>query len=197
MAATIEIEFDDVLDARADAVVLTIDGARRGLEGNIARAFARRWPDAWTEIEDSVRYPLALGNAVAVNPEEECGFAVVLVASTLHHVDILDTGQKTRLIRAALSRVIQLARLRRVRKLAMAPFTGGWRLELHEALHAMFQELRMIGSIENAPCVALHFRTDADLRLAVEIAGALDVPLACSIKALERLEGNSASRGDR
>jgi hypothetical protein len=32
----------DILDVEADALLLPIDGARSGLEGNIARQFARR-----------------------------------------------------------------------------------------------------------------------------------------------------------
>jgi hypothetical protein len=30
----------NVLDVQADALIITIDGAKKGMEGNIARAFA-------------------------------------------------------------------------------------------------------------------------------------------------------------
>ena len=36
----IKIVEGDVLASDADAVILTIDGAKRGLEGNIARSYA-------------------------------------------------------------------------------------------------------------------------------------------------------------
>ena len=42
---SLKISRGNVLDAKADAIILTIDGAANGMEGNIARAFARKWPD--------------------------------------------------------------------------------------------------------------------------------------------------------
>jgi hypothetical protein len=45
----------NVLDAIADALILTIDGAKKGMEGNIARAFARKWPEIWHELEDEMQ----------------------------------------------------------------------------------------------------------------------------------------------
>lgn len=50
----IEIVQGDVLAGQADAVILAVDGAKRGLEDNIARAYPRRWPDAWMEIQDEI-----------------------------------------------------------------------------------------------------------------------------------------------
>ncbi len=52
--------YGDVFDAVADGLLLTIDGAKKGMEGNVARAYARRWPDAFEEIEYEIPYPLPL-----------------------------------------------------------------------------------------------------------------------------------------
>ena len=50
----IEIIQGDVLFSGAKAVILAIDGAKRGLEDHIARAYAPRWPDAWREIHGAI-----------------------------------------------------------------------------------------------------------------------------------------------
>ena len=63
---TLELVTGDVLNARADALLLTIDGTKRGMEGNIARQFARRWPDDWEDMQRDVRYPVPMGRTVVV-----------------------------------------------------------------------------------------------------------------------------------
>jgi O-acetyl-ADP-ribose deacetylase (regulator of RNase III) len=126
----VQILQGNALDARADALVLTIDGARRGMEGNIARAFARRWPDAFEEIEEQIRYPIPLGRTVATHPESDCPFRTVLFASTLHHLDVLTDTQKSAIIASALTEAVNLALKHRCRSVATAVMSGGWRLAL-------------------------------------------------------------------
>ena len=58
------VEHGDVLQTGTDALLLTIDGAKPGLEGNIARAFAKRFPDDWEIIEGGVPFPIALGRTI-------------------------------------------------------------------------------------------------------------------------------------
>ena len=84
-----EIISGDVLDTNADALLLTIDGTN-GMEGNLARQFARRWPDDWEVIQRDVRYPIPIGRTVAVPWEGDCPWQLILFASTLHHADVLD-----------------------------------------------------------------------------------------------------------
>lgn len=40
----------DLFSVKSEALLLTIDGARRGLEGNLARQFARLSPDDWEDV---------------------------------------------------------------------------------------------------------------------------------------------------
>jgi len=47
---------NNVFDVVADALLLTIDGQARGLRGNVAHAFQRRWPDAYEDFESRLRY---------------------------------------------------------------------------------------------------------------------------------------------
>jgi len=149
----------DVLSCPADAVVLTIDGAKKGMEGNIARSYARHWPDAWMEIEDAIRYPVPLGRCIAVASENESPFRLVLLASTLHHLDVLTDAQKAGVVRAALGDAVKLALRHRVGRLATAVMTGGWRMELEPALAAMLDILRPITPPRHALKVSIHTLT--------------------------------------
>ena len=133
----LEIVTGDVLDLAADALLLTIDGVKRGMEGNIARQFERRWPDDWEDLQRAVRYPVALGRTVAMPWDGDCPWRLVLFASTLHHVDVLDDQQKRRVIRSSLSEALQLCDRHRASSLATAVLQGGWRLSPEEALLEM------------------------------------------------------------
>lgn len=173
----IEIIQGDVLSSEADAVILAIDGAKRGMEGNIARAYARRWPDAWMEIEDEIRYPIPLGRTIATHPKSESGFPLVLIASTLNHVDTLDEQGKAAIVRSALFEAIQLASRHRVSRLATAPMTGGWRLELEPALAAMMSAL-VSGGNAHRVTLSIHLLSLTHTGLAIEIAAkhGIDLP---------------------
>lgn len=134
---TIQLLQGDVLGAATDGLILTIDGARRGLEGNIARAFARRWPDDFAAIEEQIRYPVPLGRTVVTRPDLDCPFKAVYIASTLHHLEVLTGAQKAGIVASALSEAVQMALRHRMRSLASAVMTGGWRLPFDAALGAM------------------------------------------------------------
>lgn len=135
----IELICRDVLDSGAEAVLLTIDGTGRDLYGTVAQAFQRRWPDVFDALTRRIRYPLPIGRAQAIELEEQCPFRIAVVASTLHHVGVLDEEQKLAVSRTALLAGLELARGHRSRTLASAVLTGGWRLPLARALQAMYQ----------------------------------------------------------
>ena len=52
----------DVLTTPADALLITVDGQARGLRGNIARAFIRRWLDAYEDFDSRLEFPISLGS---------------------------------------------------------------------------------------------------------------------------------------
>lgn len=132
-----ELVTGDVFDTQADALLLTIDGTRRGMEGNIARQFARRWPDDWEDMQRDVRYPVPIGRTVAVSWDGDCPWRLVLFASTLHHLDVLDDRQKRSVIRTSLTEALQLCVWHQATKLATVLLQGGWRLSAEDALREM------------------------------------------------------------
>jgi hypothetical protein len=143
----------DLLDARADAILLPIDGAlpvdagpklvERAL-GRIARAFARRYPgcELADEIDAQVSFPIALGAAAAVELPEESPFRYALVLSVLpHRAD--QTGDD--LVRAAAARALAQA-LEQCDQLGLATVAApllkaGWRVTTEAAMTLMLTTL--------------------------------------------------------
>jgi O-acetyl-ADP-ribose deacetylase (regulator of RNase III) len=165
----------DALDSDADALLLTIDGAKKGMEGNVARAFARRWPDAFEEVEDEVSYTLPLGRTIATRPESDCSFPLVLIASTLHHLDVLSDSQKAGIVRSALSEAILIATRNRIRKLATPVMTGGWRVSFADALSAMFLAARPLMIHDSRVVLEICVRDSADFDTTMSLAKALGI----------------------
>lgn len=148
---TLELVNSDVFDVRANALLLTIDGARRGMEGNIARQFARRWPDDWEDMQRDIRYPVPIGRTFAVPWDGDCPWRLILFASTLHHLDVLDDRQKRSVIRTSLTEALQLCVRHQATKLATVLLQGGWRLSAEDAL----QEMRSAYHVAGCPQIRL------------------------------------------
>jgi len=127
----------NVLDVTADALILTIDGQARGLRGNLAHAFQRRWPEAYEDFESQLRFPVPLGTAVRIDADTDCPWRTILFVSTLHHLETLDTAGRLAVIHRALGSALQIAVRTGLRTLATAPMKGGWRLTTPEAYRTM------------------------------------------------------------
>lgn len=127
----------NVLDARSDALIITIDGAKKGMEGNIARGFARRWPELWGEVEAEIPYPLPLGEVFEYEPASEGPFNLILIAATLNHKDTLSESEKKGIVRTALCNSITTAAVYGIKSIATTIMTGGWRLSQQSAFLAM------------------------------------------------------------
>ena len=127
----------NVLDAKAEAIILTVDGVAKGMEGNLSRQFALRWPDVWQEILDEIRHPIPLGKVMAYEPVAECAFQLIVLASTLHHREVLTDKAKQGIIRAATERSMNIAAEYRISTIAAAVMAGGWRLKLQDAFLSM------------------------------------------------------------
>lgn len=127
----------DILDVEADALLLPIDGARRGLEGDIARQFARRWPEDWDDMLKALKFPIPLGRTVAMPWEGDAPWRVYLFASTLYHVGVLDESENMAVVHQAFLEGLKLCIKHRARSLATPVLQGGWRLARTQALAAM------------------------------------------------------------
>jgi hypothetical protein len=128
----------NILDVPAEALLLTIDGAKAGMEGNIARQFARRWPEDWTYMARSLRYPIPLGRTVALPWEGDAPWMLFLFASTLHHLDVLEDGEKAAVVTRAFLEGLKLCIKHGANSLSTPVLQGGWRLSQQQALDAMW-----------------------------------------------------------
>lgn len=133
----IQLIHGDVFAAQADALIVTLDGAAKGLRGNIAHGFIRRWPEAYADLEAEVRFPMRLGTAQLVRIENDSPFPGVLFVSTLHHTDTFAEEQKLGVLRVAFAYALDLAQRARVNCLATTVLKGGWRLDVRVAFDAM------------------------------------------------------------
>jgi hypothetical protein len=138
MRSVLQLLHTNVLDATADALLLTIDGQARGLRGNLAHAFQRRWPEAYEDFEAQLRFPVSLGSAVRIDADTDCPWRTVLFVSTLHHLETLDDRERHGIIRNGLLSALNIAASTGLRTLATTPLTGGWRLPTPEAYRTMY-----------------------------------------------------------
>ncbi len=129
----------NVLDAQADALLLTIDGQACGLRGNVAHSFQRRWPEAYEDFEAQLRFPVPLGSAVRIDADTDSPWRTILFVSTLHHLEALDDRARHSVIRNGLLSALEIAARKGLRTLATTPMKGGWRLKSPAAYRTMHE----------------------------------------------------------
>ncbi len=132
---SIDLFHEDLFDGLDEAVILTIDGAAKGMEGNLARAFARLHPDAWEEIEDNLSYPMPLGTAklIEIHPDLSCHYKFCFIASTLNHLLVLTDQEKLNVLSGALRQVLSIGAAKGIKSIGTAVLVGGWRLPIEAA----------------------------------------------------------------
>ena len=135
----LNIIHQNLFEGEEDGIILTVDGAARGMEGNLARAFARIYPDVWEELEYDIEYPIPLGmsRVYEIHPDLDCKNSYCFIASTLNHLDTLADDEKLQVQASALRAVLSLAESRGIKSVATGVLVGGWRLELENALEQM------------------------------------------------------------
>lgn len=136
----LELRAGNVLDASTDALLVAIDGATGGMEGNVARQFRARWgEETWEEIEGAWELPLPLGRAsLAMAPP--CGrIGAVVALSMLPHdgtVPYRSPAMRS-VVTSALVHAARLCALGNLRRIAGALPHGGPRLSADEAFAAV------------------------------------------------------------
>lgn len=145
----------NVLDADSDAIILTVDGAAKRMEGNISRQFSLRWPDVWQDIQNEMTKPIPLGKVMEFEADGECPFRLVLLASTLHHREVLSDAAKQGIIREATERSLVIASRYNIGKVATSIMIGGWRLSMRKAF------LSMVAGYESARQKKINVDLDA------------------------------------
>ena len=89
------LELGDVLDAKTEAILLTVDGSARNkrdparpirggkeiLGGNISNQFSKRWPDDWEDMQPDISFPIPIGYSLGIPWEGDCPWRLIVLAS--------------------------------------------------------------------------------------------------------------------
>ena len=75
---------------------------------------------------------MPLGRVFDYEPSSECPFRLILLASTLHHKEILSESAKKGIIRSAMEEAIHTAGQYDAQRVATAVLKGGWRFSRTE-----------------------------------------------------------------
>lgn len=129
----------NVLKAKAEAIILSIDGAAKGMEGNLSRQFALRFPKVWNEIQNEIRYPVPLGRVIEFEADGDCAFRMVLLATTLNHLEVISDAARQDIIRGVTEKSLTIAATYKINAIASPLLIGGWRLTLQNAFISMLE----------------------------------------------------------
>ena len=179
------LELGDVLDARTDALLLTVDGMARNkpdparpirggkeiLGGNIVNQFSRRWQEDWEDMQPGIPFPIPIGRSVGIPWDGECSWRLIVLASTLHHVGERTDAEKIAIIRGALTEALAVAVRHNAKSLATTALTGGWRVPLADTVDAMFSAYRQAGSAAQQVSLVLRIANRDEFDLCAGIAG--------------------------
>ena len=163
----------NILESDAKAIVLTIDGYKEGMEGNIARAFALKYPNVYDEVEAELIYPISIGTIshIKVDKSLECNFSDIIFASTLDHKDILSDLQRCQSVSNAFSEVISLISKRNISSVTTAVMTGGWRLPFDIAFRHMIEGYQKTKyNLKRIPVIEICIFDKKDYEKAIKIA---------------------------
>lgn len=138
---SIQLINQNLFESADDGLILTIDGAAPGMEGNLARNYARLNPDVWEELEFEIDYPINLGRAKIFRIPEDLvdKNKFCILASTLNHIETLSDVSKIQVQSSAFREALSLAERYGLRSLASAVMVGGWRLAFPLALESMIK----------------------------------------------------------
>ncbi len=172
---SIKLIHQPIFSGQEKAVLLTVDGAASGMEGNIARAFARRYPECWEELSVDIKYPIPLGQSrcyeidEGLAEDEHCPYRYAVIASTLHHLDNFDTEQKCQVISRALTSALSLMAQKGTGQLATTVMRGGWRLSEMDALNAMVAAYQVFSHINpHLPTLNIYLLEQAKYQAAIK-----------------------------
>ena len=137
----LKISNESLFDRTSDAIILTIDGASKGMAGKAARTFGELYPEIWQFIESQVQYPVTAGSSVSISIPGGIPFKVVFLAATLTHLpDMQNTSQKSLSLRA-FNMAIRDATVLGLKTIRCSLPIGGWRVDPLNAFMILSQIL--------------------------------------------------------
>jgi len=137
----LKINNESLFGRTSDAILLTIDGAAKGMAGKAARMFGELYPDIWHFVESQVEYPVKAGSCFSISIPSCTPFKVVFLAATLTHLpNIQNAGQKSLALKA-FNMAIRDATVLGVKTIRCGLPIGGWRVDPLNAFMILSQIL--------------------------------------------------------
>jgi len=133
----VELVHGDIVKSTDDAVIITVDGAAKGLEGNISRQFKQVYGEDWEIVEESFAFPISLGCSAYVETDPPIPNKIVFAASILDHRNVVNRHQMPGVVRSALSEIFETAVGLRLESISCPLLKGGWRMDAITALKVM------------------------------------------------------------
>jgi hypothetical protein len=188
--ANLSFRLGNVLDAKTDAILLTVDGelivsSPKGNDrryGNTANAFSRKWPGV---LENEKWYPLRYGDVYAIESDEEygCSFQFVMLASVLphpHNDQIIQSASLKTAVRSALKCMVQKVSEYDLKSCAMGLIKCGWRMSAQDALLITVEALDIPDIRESGIAVEVYVNDEKEYEMLSAIAGSIGITSNCS-----------------
>ena len=127
----------NIFSGNEESIILTIDGSRKGMEGNLVREFSKKFPEKWEEIESHITYPLSLGEIFPFVSLDDFKYKYILIASTLNHIESLDIRSLENVIMNSFSDCLKFLSGKNINSVSTVLMKGGWRLNPLNAFLSM------------------------------------------------------------
>jgi len=136
----LEIKNQDILLSTAQAIILSIDGYNKGMEGKLAREFEKAYPTVWNKIESFISYPLPMGKIKGLQIDGN-PFNHIIVASLLPHIENISYQMQKEIVFSAYSETLNYCVQKGITHVTSGLLTCGWRLQPIDAFTIMTQAI--------------------------------------------------------
>lgn len=129
----------DIFTDASEAIVVSIDGTAKDMEGRLARRFERHYTDLWKEVTSLISYPVPLGDIFTFRAEVAAPYKMVVAAGQINHIDNLSFEEEKSVVFTVFSKTLRDCLKYGIKSLACTPMKGGFRLDSFNAFLAMWQ----------------------------------------------------------
>jgi hypothetical protein len=126
----------DVLEACADALIVTFDGLL-DMKGNTLAQFEKKWPNEWVDINKQLSHHVALGRASCGKAKPPVPFKHIFSLSILDHGNDAQREDMPGFLMGALQHAFRTGQSMEIQSYASPLLRGGWRINSDKAFKTM------------------------------------------------------------
>ena len=130
----------NILDATADAIILTIDGSSAKSMGSVAAQMVERLKRDWRTAEEDIEFPIPLGNIKIMTVYEgSVAFRHVFLLSAIDYDEQVTPRQRQEFVQKGLIRALTTAAAMGLKSVACPHMRFGWRVSDAEMAQTMLK----------------------------------------------------------